>query len=685
MPLILPQLDDRQFQDIVDEAKSRITYYCPEWTDHNVSDPGVTLIELFAWMTDLLLYRLNQVPRLHYLTFMQMLGITLDPPEPARAAVTFWLSKAQPSVRLQLEKPMTVRIPGGTAVATTQTETEPSIVYSTNQSAEVQAPHLTALLAYITRTDGQHFDYVTLNLATLGLDRRDHLIFARSDEVKPAVGSALYFGFETDLSQHVLRLELNMREAGGANVKPDYPPYVWEAATGKAAPNDWAPCVVAEDSTLALCRAGVVVLHLPTLAKSTIEGKNLYWVRVRLRTITPEEIALGVQPYLQSPRIINVVNEQTLGLTLPVRQAQLIQDEYLGRSDGHANQRFQLQSVPVLPRTQGETLLVAENGQAPQPWEEVRDFASSGMDDKHYMLDSVSGEVRLGPAIRQRDGTIKLYGAIPPRGATLTFRQYRSGGGHAGNVASGAIDTLKSSIPFIESIENLAPASGGMDAETLESAMLKASALLRTRERAITADDFEFIARDVLHRKIARVKCIQPRSEDSEEIAPNLVYILVIAHVDYPELRLQERQLHVRNEDMEELAMRLEERRPLTMRVRVLAPEYTWVAVQIRVTVTFDTERDSVERTLLERLYRFINPIIGGEDGKGWPFGRTVFEADIVRQLPAIPGVLIRGVEMYEADREGNPQGARRESIRLVRHGVAASGLHSVVFVAPEQ
>lgn len=79
MPLILPQLDDRQFQDIVDEAKSRITYYCPEWTDHNVSDPGVTLIELFAWMTDLLLYRLNQVPRLHYLTFMQMLGITLDP------------------------------------------------------------------------------------------------------------------------------------------------------------------------------------------------------------------------------------------------------------------------------------------------------------------------------------------------------------------------------------------------------------------------------------------------------------------------------------------------------------------------------------------------------------------------------------------------------------------------------
>ena len=58
MPLITPRLDDRRFQDIVDEAKSRIPRYCPEWTDHNVSDPGVALIELFAWMTDLLLYRL---------------------------------------------------------------------------------------------------------------------------------------------------------------------------------------------------------------------------------------------------------------------------------------------------------------------------------------------------------------------------------------------------------------------------------------------------------------------------------------------------------------------------------------------------------------------------------------------------------------------------------------------------
>ena len=89
MPLPDPQLDDRRFQDIVNEAKRLIPRYTPEWTDHNVSDPGVTLIELFAWIADLLLYRVNRVPEKNYLRFMDLLGIRLQDAIPAQADLTF--------------------------------------------------------------------------------------------------------------------------------------------------------------------------------------------------------------------------------------------------------------------------------------------------------------------------------------------------------------------------------------------------------------------------------------------------------------------------------------------------------------------------------------------------------------------------------------------------------------------
>ena len=84
-----PKLDDRTYADIVAEAMRLIPRYCPEWTNHNPSDPGVTVIELTAWMTELILYRLNRVPEKNYLAFLNMIGIRLRSPQPARALITF--------------------------------------------------------------------------------------------------------------------------------------------------------------------------------------------------------------------------------------------------------------------------------------------------------------------------------------------------------------------------------------------------------------------------------------------------------------------------------------------------------------------------------------------------------------------------------------------------------------------
>ena len=79
------ELDDRRFQDLVSEARMRIHRACPEWTEHNVSDPGITLIELFAWMTEMTIYRLNRVPDKLHVALMELLGIRLDGPTGALA------------------------------------------------------------------------------------------------------------------------------------------------------------------------------------------------------------------------------------------------------------------------------------------------------------------------------------------------------------------------------------------------------------------------------------------------------------------------------------------------------------------------------------------------------------------------------------------------------------------------
>src|SRR6476660_5581160 len=128
MPLPTPVLDNRKFQDIVDEAKRLIPHYCPEWTDHNVSDPGVALIELFAWMTELLLYRMNQVPTRNYIKFLEMIGVRLEPPQPARTEVLF---------RLIAPQNASVVIPAGTEVATLRTSTQQAVIFATEQSLEI--------------------------------------------------------------------------------------------------------------------------------------------------------------------------------------------------------------------------------------------------------------------------------------------------------------------------------------------------------------------------------------------------------------------------------------------------------------------------------------------------------------------------------------------------------------------
>ncbi len=89
MSVPLPSLDDRTWQDLVDGGRAVIPRDAPDWTDHNVHDPGVTLIELAAWLTESAIYRVNQIPDQHRLKFLELIGYTPKPPSAARTFLSF--------------------------------------------------------------------------------------------------------------------------------------------------------------------------------------------------------------------------------------------------------------------------------------------------------------------------------------------------------------------------------------------------------------------------------------------------------------------------------------------------------------------------------------------------------------------------------------------------------------------
>ena len=362
--------------------------------------------------------------------------------------------------------------------------------------------------------------------------------------------------------------------------------------------------------------------------------------------------------------------------------SQQVKDEYIGRSDGSAGQRFQLQVTPILQRQPDESLILKVDGQPPQVWREVSDFAETGSEDACYTLDGTTGELRFGPAVRQPDGAMKLYGAIPPRGASLFFSCYRYGGGERGNVSAGLLNTLKTSIPYVAKVSNRQAASDGLDAESLEDAMVRAPALLRSRDRAVNEVDYEFLTMQAFPQAVGRVKCLQPRAMEGGKVIPGQVYVLVVPRLPRPDEYLTPAQLELNAETITALKTYLDERRLLTTRLDVRSPAYQWVKVKVKLRAIPGSNAEMLQAEALRRLYRFINPLTGGPDGKGWPFDRDLFISDVYQCLQGTPGIqFVQGIEMYKASPTGAASGGPIESLEVLAHSTIASGRHEIEWV----
>jgi predicted phage baseplate assembly protein len=627
VPLQAPVIDNRRFDDIVAEAKTRISRYTPEWTNHNESDPGITLVQLFAWMTELLIYRLNQVPELNYVKFLQLLGIELEPAQPASTELTFTLTPEAPGLAPEVLIPLATQVaPGGAGGAT------PPPVFETQRALVA----LRASLAFVQVYDG--------------------FSFARADAVAPADGepffafgrhtrdgSALYLGFASTLPFTAEQVDLAFSVAGGI-ARAGYAcelelarlplpaTIVWEYWDRYG---DWRPLNVVEDETHAFSRSGHVYVSGPGAeAGKTHFGlatDDLYWFRARLVTST----------YERAPQLDAVLTN-----TVAAAQAITVRDEVLGGVDGSIGQTFRTANVPLVPfdpplrvprRSDDETAKVdvrtvrleIDEGQGFEVWEEVGDFLGSGPRDAHFTVNRATGEIAFGDG---DNGRVPVANPDQP-GNNVVARVYRYGGGAVGNVGAGSLSELQSNIPGVAAVTNRLPATGGTNEETVDHAKERAPQELKSKGRAVTAGDFEQLAREAPGARVARVKAlplVHPQFRDTQ--VPGVVTVIVVPESDHPTPTPNETTVRA-------VCAYLNAHRLLTTELYVVPPTYRRVAIETEVIVqpSFDLAR--VQADVDARLRQYFDPLRGGPDGEGWDFGADVYFSDVYRLIFDVPGV----------------------------------------------
>jgi predicted phage baseplate assembly protein len=276
--------------------------------------------------------------------------------------------------------------------------------------------------------------------------------------------------------------------------------------------------------------------------------------------------------------------------------------------------------------------------------------------------------------VRERDGSLTQHGAVPPKGAMLRLRAYRTGGGAAGNVARGALTVLKQSIPYVARVENRRGARGGVDAEQLDNARLRGPMLLRTGSRAVTAEDYEHLALEAAP-DVARVRCV-PAGGGAEAGG---VRILVVPSVPEDE-RLRFEALIPPESLVRTIAEHLDRRRTIGARVVVEPPAYQGVTAVAKVVAEATADPNRVQRTALDALYRFLHPVIGGPNGDGWAFGRQVHQGDIYAVLQRLRGIeLVEDVRLFAADPVTGERGKPQPRVEIDPNALVFSYQHQVL------
>ena len=684
MALTSPILDDRSFEALKKELLQRIPVYTREWTDHNESDPGIALLELFAYLGESVLYRFNQIPETTKIEFLRLLGVRPRPAVPAQA-----LLAATTDLAAGVTIPKGSEVRAGSIVFSTKGSTRVwplELVAVGKQPVSAPAPTLPEPLrraeedrrsdalsrARLTAADPTTF-YTTAPVPTdpAGPDATpldvlgtlDHSLWiavlkTKFTDVKAlrdrnGHGRSLFVGiaFDEKVQRPFDLWQLDAAAAaafGTAILTGDPPPMLWRLWRGPGRP--LTELRIGDDTTHGLVTDGVVEVGLPDdftplspddvspgdtdspppLDDEDVAKNVIAWIQVS----RPRR-----QPGQQPPQHLNDGVRKVAWVGINAVQAEhartaTIEQLGIGSGDvrtgtGDPDQAYRLAQHPVLA---GTVRLQVEESGIWRDWQEIDTYVASGPDDRHYTVDHEAGVVHFSGL------------KVPMLGERIRVLAYRYGGGLAGNVAPGALNA--SSVGGVKRIANPLPAAGGADAASLTEALDAIPAEVHRRDRAVVADDFRDLALQVTG--VGRAETLPLLHPDTPDVeAAGVISVVVFPKEDLsdPDAPLPGYEL------LRSVARYLNDRRLVTTELYVIPPTYIPIVVSIGLAVRsgyqVDAVREWVDRILRQYL-RSTPP--DGPDGTGWPLGRAVR----IAELEAV-AVQVEGVEYVVGSAIGVP------------------------------
>ncbi|MEW6218538.1 MAG: baseplate J/gp47 family protein [Thermodesulfobacteriota bacterium] len=650
MPLPLPELDDRRFDDLVTELRERLSRHLPELTVLAPGDPVFALVDLFAWLTETVIFRANLIPERQRRAFLNLLQIPLRPAVPARGLVAIDAPPTQASLPPLLAAESGLRAKGVAFATSGEVQPTPLALHVLVKEEQDDAALAALGITRAALREQYGMAAVPFRPRTL-IPGRDALTLAGSLDHALHLGLAIHRrlvpereGLRQALRGRILNIGLAPAGEGPA---PDLAmvagidvlrprPLIWELAwQDKQGVIRYLPLEEVADSSLGGRRLGVARLRLPAnpdLLAAPVQDdpqfagmgdappeppaelaaeQFLFWLRLRC----PDEpnLALG---YLG----VNCVEVLGQGIE---------RDAMVGVGTGRPDQVVSLPWQDIDPES---LVLEVAEGAAWVPWQRQEVLAGGDANARVYRLDPAAGLVVFG------DGQ---HGRRPPAGSRIRVAYLRHGGGLAGNLPAGAIRELAAGSGSLV-LRHEWPTRGGRDAESIDQAERRIPAFLAHRERAVAAGDFAALARDNPINPVARAEVL-PGFFPGTSIAtvrprvPGVVSVFVLPPAA-PALAAPPRPSAGLLQDVFGY---LASRKVLGTELYVLSPEFVPMAAAVAMRVR-DPQVETETRTAVAaalRDYLWALPP-AGPLGQGWPLGAEVDAAELRTQASRVPGVL---------------------------------------------